>query len=46
VAVWEEEFMKFADFPNQLTILTGGSQKKKQMLQAVPADGLQIIVVT
>ncbi len=43
--VWEEEFLKFADFPYHLTILTGSSEKKKQMLQAIPAERLQIVVI-
>jgi len=45
VAVWEEEFMKFADFPYTLTVLTGSSDKKKQQLKAIPKEGLQIVVI-
>ena len=43
--VWQEEFQKFADFPYQLTVLTGSCEKKKQMLQSISKDGLQIVVV-
>lgn len=45
VAVWEEEFMKFADFPYTLTILTGSSDKKKQQLKAVSKEGLHVVVI-
>lgn len=45
VAVWEEEFMKFADFPYTLTVLTGSSDKKKQQLKAIPKEGLQVVVI-
>ncbi len=43
--VWEEEFEKFADFPYQLTVLTGSCEKKRQALKNIPKDGLQIVVI-
>jgi SNF2 family DNA or RNA helicase len=45
VAVWHEEFHKFADFPYQLTLLSGSSVKKKQLLRKISNEGLQIAVV-
>ncbi len=45
VAVWEEEFSKFADFPYSLSILVGSSDKKRQQLRVLPTDGLQVVVV-
>ena len=43
--VWEEEFEKFADFPYQLTVLSGSCEKKKQTLRDIPKNGLQIVVI-
>ena len=45
LGVWESEFADFADFPYQLTILKGTSEKKKKMLKEVSGDGLQVVVV-
>lgn len=45
VAVWEEEFRKYADFPYSLTILTGSSTKKAEQLQRIPEHGLQVAVL-
>ena len=45
VGVWQQEFERFADFPYNLTILSGSSTKKKEMLSVVPDEGLQIVVV-
>jgi len=45
VAVWNEEFMKFADFPYSLIVLSGSSEKKKEQLGKVSEEGLQVVVV-
>ena len=45
VGVWQEEFERFADFPYYLTILSGSSTRKKEMLAAIRGAGLQIVVV-
>lgn len=43
--VWEEEFVRFADFPFTLTVLKGSVAKKREQLQNLSNDGLQIVVV-
>lgn len=45
VGVWQQEFERFADFPYNLTVLSGSSIKKKEMLSVVPDEGLQIVVI-
>lgn len=45
LGVWDEEFEKFADFPYTLTVLKGGSTKKKEQLEELSDKGLQIVVV-
>lgn len=45
VTVWEEEFLKFADFPYSLSVLTGSSQKKMEQLKKIPSKGLQVAVI-
>lgn len=47
LGVWQEEFERFADFPFELTILKGGSAKKRETLEKVKQaeEGpLQIVV--
>ncbi|MCD8197832.1 MAG: DEAD/DEAH box helicase [Lachnospiraceae bacterium] len=47
LGVWEDEFERFADFPYELTILRGGSAKKRETLEKVKQaeEGpLQIVV--
>ncbi len=45
VAVWEDEFAKFADFPYSLSVLTGTSAKKTDQLKTIPHKGLEVAVV-
>ena len=45
VAVWEDEFAKFADFPYSLSVLTGASQNKIKLLKAIPHRSLEVAVV-
>lgn len=45
LGVWDEEFEKFADFPYTLTVLKGSCSKKKEQLEEVSDQGLQIVVV-
>ena len=45
VAVWEDEFAKFADFPYSLSVLTGTSAKKVEQLKTIPHKGLEVAVV-
>ena len=45
VAVWEDEFAKFADFPYSLSVLTGTSAKKAEQLKTIPHKGLEVAVV-
>lgn len=45
VAVWEDEFSKFADFPYSLSVLTGTSAKKAEQLKIIPHKGLEVAVV-
>ena len=42
VAVWEDEFLKFADFPYSLSVLTGTSAKKTDQLKTIPHKGLEV----
>jgi SNF2 family DNA or RNA helicase len=43
--VWEEEFQAFADYPVNITVLKGTSEKKKQQISKIPSDGLQVLIV-
>ena len=43
--VWEEEFQSFADYPVNITVLKGTSEKKKQQISKIPLDGMQILIV-
>lgn len=45
LGVWQEEFGKFADFPYSMTVLKGGSTKKKEQLAKAAGNGLQVVVV-
>lgn len=45
LGVWEQEFARFADFPYQLTILKGSSAKKKEQLENMHGNTLQVVVV-
>ena len=45
LGVWQEEFGKFADFPYTLTVLKGTVAKKKEQLNKLPDQGLQVVVV-
>lgn len=45
VGVWQQEFERFADYPYNLTILSGSSAKKKEMLSVIQDEGLQIVVI-
>ena len=45
VAVWEDEFSKFADFPYSLSVLTGTSAKKTEQLKTILHKGLEVAVV-
>lgn len=45
VAVWEDEFSKFADFLYSLSVLTGTSAKKTDQLKTIPHKGLEVAVV-
>ena len=45
LGVWQEEFLKFADFEYSLTILNGGESKKIEKLRQIPAHGLQVAVI-
>lgn len=45
VAVWEDEFLKFADFPYSLKILTGSSTNKAKQLKTIPRNGLEVAVI-
>ena len=45
LGVWEEEFRKFADFPYQLTILKGSTEKKRAQLRSLQAGGLGVVAV-
>ena len=43
--VWEEEFHAFADYPVNITVLKGTSEKKRQLIDQIPSEGLQALVV-
>lgn len=45
LGVWEQEFAHFADFPYQLTVLKGSSSQKKEQLENLHGNTLQIAVV-
>ena len=45
VAVWEDEFSKFADFPYSLSVLSGTSQNKAKLLKGILHSGLEVAVV-
>lgn len=45
LGVWDEEFVKFADYSYSLSILTGSNEKKTYTLQHMTGPQLQIIVV-
>lgn len=45
LGVWQEEYARFADFPHEVTILTGSGAKKKEQLARAKAQPLQIVVV-
>ena len=45
IAVWEDEFSKFADFPYSLSVLTGTSQNKTKLLKGILHSGLEVAVV-
>lgn len=45
VAVWDEEFGKFADFPYSLAVLTGSRTNKVCQLRAIPCRGLEVAVI-
>ena len=44
-SVWEEEFLKFADFQYNLKILKGSSSKKAETLLSLNGQALQVAVV-
>jgi len=43
--VWEDESQAFADYPVNITVLKGTSEKKKQQISKIPSDGLQVLIV-
>lgn len=45
LGVWDEEFEKFANFPYTLTVLKGSCAKKKEQIEELSNEGLQIVVV-
>lgn len=45
INVWKEEIEKFADFPFQVTVLEGSTEKKKKTLASLPPAELQIIIL-
>ena len=45
VAVWEDEFSKFADFLYSLSVLTGTEAKKTEQLKTILHKGLEVAVV-
>lgn len=45
VGVWKEEFLKFADFDYELSVLKGNTEKKIEQLQKMHGAGLEIAVV-
>jgi SNF2 family DNA or RNA helicase len=45
VAVWEDEFSKFAGFPYSLKVLTGTSKNKALQLKEIPDHGLEVAVL-
>ena len=45
IAVWEDEFAKFAGFTYSLSVLSGTSQNKTKLLKAIRHSGLEVAVV-
>lgn len=45
VGVWDEEFVKFADFKYHLAVLTGTGTKKAETLRHMTGSALQVAVV-
>jgi SNF2 family DNA or RNA helicase len=45
VGVWQEEFLKFANFDYELAILKGGTDHKIQILRSLNGENLQVAVV-
>lgn len=45
LGMWEQEFARFADFPYHLTVLKGSSSQKKEQLEKLHGNVLQIAVV-
>ena len=48
LSVWEEEFEKTADFPYQMTILSGSTENKRKQLYEAATDessGLHVVAV-
>ena len=45
LGVWEDEILRFADYPVNITVLRGSCAKKKEQLAGIPDDGLQIVIV-
>lgn len=45
LGVWEEEFLKFADFDYSLAILTGTGAKKADALRQLHGSSLQVAVI-
>lgn len=43
--MWKEEFLKFADFDYELSILKGSTQQKSEQLQKMQGAGLGVTVV-
>ena len=45
LGVWQEEFLKFADFPYSLAILNRSGSRKSENLRQTPTDGLQVAII-
>lgn len=45
LGVWDEEYIKFADFPYTLTVLKGSCSEKAKQLEEISNEGLQVVVV-
>ncbi len=45
VSVWEQEFVKFADFDYSVCVLSGGASKKYDALRNMVGRHLQVVVV-
>ena len=46
VGVWSDEFLKFADFNYELSILKGSTQQKSELLQKTQGAGLEVVIVS